>query len=469
MMKFKNAFTFLVATQVAMGFTGKCFAQAQQENKQTENQQEISNQQSEKPVKEKKIRRGVRLDFGKGAFLGVNLGECENGAKIVGVEGDKPAFVAGIQPNDIITKFNGQEVKSSEDLRKYISAAKPNDKVKLQIQREGNTIEKEVTLGEKKNMFASKMMPNGDIDEFMQNFDFGNLDFKNFDFKNFMPPNKSIPNGDMEIFKPKPALGVQLQDLTPSLAKYFGTTENAGALINEVIKGSAAEKAGLESGDVITSIDGNKVSTLADVRKMISEKKDGQKITIGYLREKSTKTAEITLDSKPMMNGCDKPNMRVFKFRNQNFEQNSEQNKDIDEDIDIDLMMGGMFNKADSSATFELKDGEGLDLSKNKIFSDSATFELKNLIPELNKLQQQFKGLKGFDIEKEIPAEDLKNLDEVLNNTEVKVWHGTDSNKKAVAISIRSKRDKKSKVKNNSEQGKENKNQPTPGANSNLD
>jgi S1-C subfamily serine protease len=51
-------------------------------------------------------------------------------------------------------------------------------------------------------------------------------------------------------------LGVNIYDVTPDIAKEFGLTESSGALVAGVRQGSAAERAGVKTGDIITSING---------------------------------------------------------------------------------------------------------------------------------------------------------------------------------------------------------------------
>ncbi len=56
-------------------------------------------------------------------------------------------------------------------------------------------------------------------------------------------------------------LGVNLQVLTPEIAQIYGLADAQGALVSQVIEGSAAEKAGIRTGDVITSINGQNVKS----------------------------------------------------------------------------------------------------------------------------------------------------------------------------------------------------------------
>ena len=92
----------------------------------------------------------------------------------------------------------------------------------------------------------------------------------------------------------RPWVGVGVQNLTPELKKSFKLKEEeTGALISQVYEGSPAEKAGLDTGDLIIEIDGVKVESSQEVVREVLKKKVGQKIQIVVLRD--GKTVEISL------------------------------------------------------------------------------------------------------------------------------------------------------------------------------
>jgi serine protease DegQ len=80
-------------------------------------------------------------------------------------------------------------------------------------------------------------------------------------------------------------LGIHIQDLTPDLAATFGLKGNKGAAIAKILRKSAAERAGLHLGDVITAINGKPVHSAADVRNRIGLLRIGEKVKIKIIRK----------------------------------------------------------------------------------------------------------------------------------------------------------------------------------------
>jgi serine protease Do/serine protease DegQ len=80
-------------------------------------------------------------------------------------------------------------------------------------------------------------------------------------------------------------LGVNIYGVTPDIAKEFGLTESSGALVAGVAQGSAAERAGVKTGDIITSINGATMRDAGELRNTIGMLRVGDKVEIGLLRD----------------------------------------------------------------------------------------------------------------------------------------------------------------------------------------
>jgi len=97
----------------------------------------------------------------------------------------------------------------------------------------------------------------------------------------------------------RPWVGIGLQDVTEDLTKQFNLKGKEGALINRVFEGSPAEKAGLQSGDVVIQIDGAKIKNSQEVIQEVLKKKVGQTIRILVLRDGKEQEIAVTTASLP--------------------------------------------------------------------------------------------------------------------------------------------------------------------------
>ena len=80
-------------------------------------------------------------------------------------------------------------------------------------------------------------------------------------------------------------LGVNIYNVTPDIAKEFGLAESSGALVAGVAQGSAAERAGVKTGDIITSINGVVMKDAGELRNTIGMLRVGDQVEIGLLRD----------------------------------------------------------------------------------------------------------------------------------------------------------------------------------------
>jgi serine protease Do len=90
-------------------------------------------------------------------------------------------------------------------------------------------------------------------------------------------------------------MGVTLQDLSQPLAQSFGLERPDGALIAQVAAGSAAEKAGLKSGDGSLQMDGEPVRTAGDISARVGLAAPGDKLALKVWHDKATRDVEVRL------------------------------------------------------------------------------------------------------------------------------------------------------------------------------
>jgi serine protease DegQ len=92
-------------------------------------------------------------------------------------------------------------------------------------------------------------------------------------------------------------LGIKGTEMTGEMAKAFNVDVQRGAFVNEVLPGSAAAKAGIKSGDIITTLDDKAVESFAALRVKIGTTAPGKDVKVGLLREGKPMTVTVKLDT----------------------------------------------------------------------------------------------------------------------------------------------------------------------------
>jgi len=217
---------------------------------------------------------------------------AERGVLLGKIAADSPAAKAGLKENDVVTEINGQRVEGAAQFRRMIHEIPAGRAIQLTVWRDGRSLTISATLGkseERRSAFKLATPRPG-----------------SFAFR--MPEMPEIPsfewNGGNLFMGGQPRLGIDAEDLSGQLGSYFGVPEGEGVLVRDVTSGSAAEKAGVKAGDVITSIDGERIRTVGELREKLSAKRDGNKeskedkdrtVKLGVLRNKSQVSLSVTL------------------------------------------------------------------------------------------------------------------------------------------------------------------------------
>ncbi len=212
----------------------------------------------------------------KGAATGVIVEE---------VATESPAEKAGIRKGDVIVEFDGERVRSVRQLTRLVQETPAGRTVPAVLQREGQRTPVSIT-------------PRDDGRFSFQSFD-GLADLgREFRFavpklappSPPTPPNPPTPpmvwNFDGMVGRSR--LGISIDSLSPQLAEYFGTKD--GVLVSSVSDDSAAAKAGLKAGDVITNFNGSAVTDAQDLRRRIQNLNDGDEFTVTVMRDRKPVT-----------------------------------------------------------------------------------------------------------------------------------------------------------------------------------
>jgi len=149
------------------------------------------------------------------------------GALVSSVEKGSPAEKAGVQPGDVILRFNGQAIDHSVDLPTLVADTAPGSTQKIDVMRNGALKSLNITVGELK-------------------------------------PTKEAAASRNE---PQGRLGLAVRPLDKSEQQQIGVH---GGLLVEDVNGPAAV-AGIQSGDVILSLNGNAVTSVEQLRSLVSK------------------------------------------------------------------------------------------------------------------------------------------------------------------------------------------------------
>jgi membrane-associated protease RseP (regulator of RpoE activity) len=270
--------------------------------------------------------------LGGGNFLGVhtedvtreNAGrfQLSGGPRGVGVseivEGG-PAAKAGLQKNDVIVRFDSEQVTSAAKLRRLIAEAAPGQAVRLAVLRGGAEREFVVNLGRREGALDNLRLEPGQV----WSFDGDQLKKQSEEWKKFGDEWKKqgdhwkqqgeewkqhneelrrmlekMPRGNYAFsFAPGRRIGVTTTELTEQLAEHFGVPERRGVLVTSVAADSPAAKAGLKAGDVITEADGEKLEDAGELSRVINRKEEGD-VTLTVVRDRSRRSLRVAPEKR---------------------------------------------------------------------------------------------------------------------------------------------------------------------------
>ncbi|HXH05202.1 MAG TPA: PDZ domain-containing protein [Vicinamibacterales bacterium] len=252
----------------------------------------------------------VQLFVGSNVRVGVRVRDVDEedvrrqklqalaGALIEEVRRNSPAEKAGLRAGDVIVEFDGERVRSARHFARLVDETPEGKDVPATVVRGGErvtvSIRPERARGaepffdpawserlarEAERAAAVRAEAARRISEHMQ---------------------EALERGDVwyggGFASPSGWLGVRVQELTPQLAEYFGVKD--GVLVASVEAGSAAEKAGVKAGDVITSVAGTAVTTAADLRRELRRAGDQGQVEIEVVRDRKPTRLTVQLERR---------------------------------------------------------------------------------------------------------------------------------------------------------------------------
>lgn len=218
-------------------------------------------------------------------WLGIEIGEVSAeqakefklpevaGVLVSQVVPNGPAAKAGVQSNDVILQYDGTKVEGTAQFRRLVRETPPGRTVGLTVMRDGHEMKLSIQVGNLTDNTETQL-------------------------REALPPRMLNFHFEMpEIFPAMtPVLGIEAEDVSGQLGEYFHVPGDSGVLIRSVSPGTAAAKAGLEAGDVITQVDGAPVKTVGDLREKLREKHDQKNVSLKIVREGSEKSVTVSIE-----------------------------------------------------------------------------------------------------------------------------------------------------------------------------
>jgi serine protease Do len=229
-----------------------------------------------------------------GSWLGAGVAEvtpdkmkefklpAERGVVLGKIVPDSPAAKAGLKQNDVVTEINGQRVEGTEQFRRMIREIPTGRTAQFTVWRDGRAQNITVTIGKSE-------MRHGDA--FVAPAEPGSFAFQIPQ----MPEIRGMfENGPWTMNRTR--LGIDAEELNGEFGNYFGAPDGEGILVRGVFPDSPAAKAGLKVGDVITSVNDERIRSVGELRsKMAEQAHDNTTLKLGLIRNKAPLTVTVEL------------------------------------------------------------------------------------------------------------------------------------------------------------------------------
>ena len=187
--------------------------------------------------------------------------DAEDGVAVVKVVEDGPADDAGIEAGDVIVSIGDSDVSTVSEVRDAVGDASVGDTLAFTVERDGSESTYNVTVGERPAPQSSK--------------------------------GHSRSGGAKSGAMGFSGIGATIATLNADLAEKLEIEAEEGIVIFRVVDDSPADDAGLQSGDVIVSVDGNNVDSISDVVDVVRDAEVGDTIT--FVVDRDGESANLTL------------------------------------------------------------------------------------------------------------------------------------------------------------------------------
>ena len=194
---------------------------------------------------------------------------------------DSPAAKAGLKESDVVTEINGQRVEGTEQFRRMIREIPSGRSAQFTVWRDGRSQTITVTLGKSEMRHGATIVAPAAPGSF------------SFQMPEIPEMGEWFDGGTWTSSRTR--LGIDAENLDGEFGNYFGAPDGEGILVRGVFPDSAAAKAGLKVGDVITSVNGERIRSVGELREKIVEKREEKTLKLGLIRNKAPMTLSVEL------------------------------------------------------------------------------------------------------------------------------------------------------------------------------
>lgn len=224
-----------------------------------------------------------------GSFIGIGVAEItaerakelrlaeERGVEITKVEDDSPAQKGGLQTADVVLEYNEQRVDGVEQFMRLVQETPVGREVKISVSRAGSPQQLVLKTASRKAWLASRYGEHA------------------IEIPRIELPDVRVPEVPRAYMSWRSGfLGLEAESLDAQLADFFGVKE--GVLVRSVVKGSAADRAGLRAGDVIVRVDETKVGSPREITSAVRATRSKKSVTLSVVREKREIALTLPID-----------------------------------------------------------------------------------------------------------------------------------------------------------------------------
>jgi serine protease Do len=209
------------------------------------------------------------------------------GAVVEAVNSNSPAAAAGLRENDVIVTFDGERVRSASHLTRLVGETPAGREVAFSVMREGRKMDLQIKpeAGDWFDPRFGGMIDGEQIREYAEQAGRAAREM-----------SRNVPEmmeGMRESMSSRGRLGATVQGVSPDLAEYFGV--KSGVLVAGVAQNSAAAKAGLKAGDIITAVDGKVVASPSELIRALPTGEGSQDVNLTIVRDKKEQKMTVVL------------------------------------------------------------------------------------------------------------------------------------------------------------------------------